>query len=365
MTRSEMTALERIIRQRIAESGGITVAEYFGLCLAHPEHGYYMARAPFGERGDFITAPEASQIFGELLGVWAAAGWQAMGAPDSLRLVELGPGRGTLMADMLRAAKVMPGFAEAADIHLVETSPLLRAEQKERLKDHAVTWHGDFSQVPDGPLIVIANEFFDALPVHHYERTAGGWRERLVVTAPDGALAFSATGAPLETPPEWAKDAPPGAVIELSPERADYACRIATRLVEQGGAMLALDYGHAVPAPGETLQAVMRHKKAGPFHRPGEADLTAHVDFHALAVAMERAGAVCWGPVEQGAFLRAMGLAARYEILRRKATARQRIILRRGVERIAGDGQMGRLFKVLAATSPGLPPPAPFEGEKG
>jgi NADH dehydrogenase [ubiquinone] 1 alpha subcomplex assembly factor 7 len=266
---------------------------------------------------------------------------------------------------MLRAARVMPGFVEAADIHLVEISPLLRAEQKERLKDHAVTWHEDFSQVPDGPLIVIANEFFDALPVHHYERTAGGWRERLVVTAPDGALAVSAAGAPLKAPPEWAQDAAPGAVIELSPERADYARRIATRLVEQGGAMLALDYGHAIPAPGETLQAVMRHKKVSPFHRPGEADLTAHVDFHALAVAMERAGAVCWGPVEQGDFLRAMGLAARYEMLRRKATARQRIILRRGVERIAGDEQMGRLFKVLAAASPGLPAPAPFEGEKG
>ncbi len=362
-----MTPLERIIRERIAETGGITVAEYMALCLGHPEHGYYMSRQPFGREGDFITAPEASQIFGELVGVWVAAGWQAMGAPERIALVELGPGRGTLMRDVLRAARVMPGLADAVRVHLVETSPALRRVQEETLAGCGaeVSWHADLADVPRGPAIVVANEFFDALPVHHYERLADGWRERLVVTDGEDGLRFAATGRAPEHLPEWAEDLPPGSVIELSPERETCMADLAARLAADGGAFLVFDYGHAVPGAGETLQAVARHRKVSVFHRPGEADLTAHVDFHALAVAAERAGMTCWGPVEQGPFLRAMGLAARYEMLRRKATARQRIILKRGVERIAGDAQMGRLFKVLAGVSPGLPAPAPFEPQTG
>ena len=362
-----MTPLERIIRERIAETGGITVAEYMALCLGHPEHGYYMSRQPFGREGDFITAPEASQIFGELVGVWVAAGWQAMGAPERIALVELGPGRGTLMRDVLRAARVMPGLADAVRVHLVETSPALRRVQEETLAGCGaeVSWHADLADVPRGPAIVVANEFFDALPVHHYERLADGWRERLVVTDGEGGLRFAATGGPPERLPEWAEDLPLGSVIELSPERETCMADLAARLAADGGAFLVFDYGHAVPGAGETLQAVARHRKVSVFHRPGEADLTAHVDFHALAVAAERAGMTCWGPVEQGPFLRAMGLAARYEMLRRKATARQRIILKRGVERIAGDAQMGRLFKVLAGVSPGLPAPAPYKPQTG
>ncbi len=362
-----MTPLERIIRERIAETGGITVAEYMVLCLGHPEHGYYMNRQPFGREGDFITAPEASQIFGELVGVWVAAGWQAMGAPERIALVELGPGRGTLMRDVLRAVRVMPGFADAVRVHLVEMSPALRKVQEETLAGCGVevSWHVDLAEVPRGPAIVVANEFFDALPVHHYERLADGWRERLVVTDGEDGLRFAATGGSPERLPEWAEDLAPGSVIELSPEREACMADLAARLAADGGAFLVFDYGHAVPGAGETLQAVARHRKVSVFHRPGEADLTAHVDFHALAVTAERAGMTCWGPVEQGPFLRAMGLAARYEMLRRKATARQKIILKRGVERIAGDAQMGRLFKVLAGVSPGLPAPAPFEPQTG
>ncbi len=358
-----MTPMERIIRERIAETGGITVAEYMELCLGHAEHGYYMSRQPFGRDGDFITAPEASQIFGELVGIWVAAGWRAMGAPERVALVELGPGRGTLMRDILRAARVMPGFADAVRVHLVEMSPTLREVQEETLRGCGaeVSWHADLAEVPRGAAIVVANEFFDALPVHHYERLADGWRERLVVMDGENGFSFAATGAPPERLPEWAEALPPGSFIEVSPEREACMTELAARLAEDGGAFLVFDYGHAVPGAGETLQAVARHRKVPVFHRPGEVDLTAHVDFHALAVAAERAGMTCWGPVEQGAFLRAMGLAARYEMLRRKATARQKIILKRGVERIAGDSQMGRLFKVLAAVSPGLPPPAPFE----
>ncbi len=360
-----MTPLEAIIREEARAKGGLTIARYMELCLAHPRHGYYMSRQPFGRKGDFITAPEASQIFGELLGVWAAAGWRAMGAPAPFRLVELGPGRGVLMKDVLRAARVMPGFTEAARVHLVETSPALRCIQRETLAEAEtdIEWHDDFASVPEGPAIVLANEFFDALPVHHYEHTPDGWRERLVIVNSEGALDFAPLGEPLAKLPEWAEDLPRGAVIELSPERAACAAQITSRLAAQGGAMLVLDYGHAHPGPGETLQAIARHRKVSVFHQPGRADLTAHVDFHALAVAMEKAGMTAWGPVEQGPFLRAMGLDARLEALTRAASARQRIILRRGARRIAGDDQMGRLFKVLAAVPKGAPPPAPFEGD--
>ncbi len=362
-----MTPLEKIIRERIAQTGGITIAEYMELCLGHPEHGYYMSRQPFGREGDFITAPEASQIFGELVGVWVAAGWQAMGAPERIALVELGPGRGTLMRDILRAVRVMPGFMDAVRVHLVEMSPALRRVQEEMLAGCGaeVSWHADLAEVPRGPAIVVANEFFDALPVHHYERLADGWRERLVVTDGEGGFRFAATGRAPDHLPEWAEGLEVGSIIELSPERLDFMKGLATRLVDDGGAFLVFDYGHAMPGEGETLQAVMRHEQVSVFHRPGEADLTAHVDFHALAVAAERVRMTCWGPVEQGPFLRAMGLAARYEMLRRRASARQRIILKRGVERIAGDAQMGRLFKVLAGVSPGLPAPAPFEPSTG
>jgi len=361
-----MTPLEAIIRRRIGEEGGITVAEYMELCLAHPEHGYYMHAQPFGREGDFITAPEASQMFGELLGVWAASGWRAMGAPAEFDLIELGPGRGALMRDMLRAGAVMPGFTEAARVRMVETSPSLREEQRRALAATGaeITWHDDFAAVGQGrPAIVIANEFFDALPVHHYQRTEEGWRRRMVVIGENDELAFAPGGPPADEAgiPQWAAELPPGSIIELSPRRAEYAAHVARRLSGDGGAFLFIDYGHAVPGPGETLQAVSRHRRVSPFHRPGETDITAHVDFHALAVAAERQGMTCWGPVEQGAFLNAMGLAARHEMLRRKATARQKIMLKRGMERIAAPDQMGRLFKVLAGVSPGLPAPAPFE----
>ncbi len=362
-----MTPLERIIRERIAQTGGITVAEYMDLCLGHPELGYYMSRQPLGREGDFITAPEASQIFGELVGVWIAAGWQAIGAPKRIDLIELGPGRGTLMRDILRAVRVMPGFMDAVHVHLVEISPALRKVQEEMLADCGtdVSWHVNLADVPRGPAIVVANEFFDALPVRHYERLADGWRERLVMIDGEGSFCFAAVGNAPEHLPEWAETLEVGSIIELSPERTVFMEGLAARLAEDGGAFLVFDYGHAVPGAGETLQAVARHEKVSVFHRPGEVDLTAHVDFHALAVAAERAGMTCWGPVEQGPFLRAMGLAARHEMLRRKASARQKIILKRGVERIAGDAQMGRLFKVLAGVSPGLPAPAPFEPQTG
>lgn len=358
-----MTPLERIVRERIAATGGLSVAEFMTLCLAHPEHGYYMAHQPFGRDGDFITAPEVSQMFGELVGAWLAAGWRAMGAPDPAHIVELGPGRGVLMHDALRAARVMPGFLDAARVHLVETSPRLRAEQAARLGGHEVRWHEDIATLPDdGPLMVVANEFFDALPVHHYERTPEGWRERLVVVS-DGALAFAAVGDVLDDVPDWAAGAPVGAVIELAPARAAYAAELAGRIATQGGALLIIDYGHAQPGMGETLQAVKGHQRVDVFHQPGMSDLTAHVDFTALAQAIAAVGLEVYGPVRQGDFLNALGLQARLDALLRRADARQKIMLKRGAKRLADPAQMGHLFKVLAAVPKGAVPPAPFTGD--
>ena len=365
MTAAGQTPLEHLIRQRIRRQGGITVADYMSLCLTHPEHGYYTTRQPLGEEGDFITAPEASQMFGELIGVWAMACWQSLGRPPRLHLVELGPGRGLLMHDLLRAARALPDFTQALHAHLVEVSPHLRAEQRQRLASYDVPlrWHDDLpppEALADGPVLVIANEFFDALPVHHYERISEGWRERLVVEDAAGNLAFAATGTPLpsETLPQWARNLPVGSIIEIAPERQQYARRIATLLRHTGGAALVIDYGHATPGPGETLQALHRHRQVSVFHRPGESDLTAHVDFTALAEAM--AGLHVPPPLEQGAFLLGLGLRERLHALLANATEEQAARLVRGAERIAGAQHMGRLFKALCAHTPDMPTPPPF-----
>ena len=253
-----MTALLDALRPILASEGPITVARYMGLCLGHPAHGYYMTRDPFGTEGDFTTAPEISQMFGELIGLWAAEIWRLMGAPDPVRLVELGPGRGTLMADVLRAARVVPRFLDAADIRLVETSPVLKARQETTLSSTGapVAWHAHVSDVPAGPAIVLANEFFDALPVRQYVRTERGWCERLVGLAEDGTLAFGLAGEPDRRLPDTGPD---GAVLEQPEAALDIAAGLAARLAAQGGAALVIDYGHGASAVGDTLQAVKRH----------------------------------------------------------------------------------------------------------
>ncbi len=363
------TPLAARIRQRMRDEGGITVADYMTLCLTDPEWGYYTTRQPLGPEGDFITAPEASQIFGELIGAWIAAGWQAMGAPAPFAVVELGPGRGLLMQDALRAMRAMPGLTGAMEIHLVEASPRLRKEQKQRLKPAGVplAWHDGIDTLPPLPAFIVANEFLDALPVHHYERTGEGWRERRITLDAGGMPCFRADGSllPPEDVPAWARDLPEASIIELSPEREALATALARHVADHGGALLLIDYGHTTPAPGETLQAVHRHRRVSPFFRPGESDLTAHVDFAAIARAIsETEGMAVYGPVPQGAFLQALGLEMRLEALCRRASARQRIILRRGARRIAADEAMGRLFKVLAAVPATAPVPAPFTREQ-
>jgi SAM-dependent MidA family methyltransferase len=354
-----MTPVEAEIERRLAAGEEVTVATAMALANAH----YYATRDPFGAGGDFITAPEISQVFGELVGLWAAEVWRQMGAPPVLRLVELGPGRGTLMADALRAAKVLPAFREALSVELVETSPVLRTRQAATLEDARIAprWHRRLEDVPDGPAIVVANEFFDALPVRQLMAGAGGWHERILEAAADGALRFAAAAQSCEPPPGIPAALPPGSVVEFSPASAEMMAVLAARLAAHGGAALIIDYGHVVSAPGETLQALRRHHYADVLTDLGEADLTAHVDFAALGRAAAAAGAALHGPIAQRDFLLRLGLAAR--VARLAAGAGEGAA---AVERAAGrlidpaPTGMGALFKVLAVTDPRLPPPPGF-----
>jgi NADH dehydrogenase [ubiquinone] 1 alpha subcomplex assembly factor 7 len=360
-----MTPLEREIRGIIRRRGPIPVADYMALALGHPEHGYYRQGDPLGRAGDFITAPEISQVFGELVGLWCATTWRRIGAPDPVRLVELGPGRGTLMADALRAAGMVPGFLAAADIHLVETSPALTACQQDALAGRNVTWHKDFADVPAGPLVLVANEFFDALPVQQWVRTGTGWRRRCVgVDGADGGLRFvlspRAEDGALEIP-KPVRGAPTGAVFEVCAEGLALAGAIGARLAGQGGAALIIDYGPAESAAGCSLQAVRNHAYHPVLSDPGHADLTAHVDFAALAHAARHAGAQSFGPVAQGDFLTGLGIAARMERLAGGAAPDQARAILAGGRRLIDADAMGTLFKVLALAAPALPAPAGFE----
>ena len=357
-----MTPVERRVREHISRSGPISIAQYMAIALGDPEHGYYRMQDPLGAAGDFVTAPEISQVFGELIGLWCAATWQAMGEPDPVRLVELGPGRGTLMADALRAARRVPEFLAAADIHLVETSPALRSRQHEALVEHAPAWHETFDEVPDGPCLVIANEFFDALPVEQFVRTPGGWRRRGVgIDDAADTLCFvlSDNGPPV--PPPFL-DAPLGVPCEVRPDAETLVGEIAGRIALSGGAALIIDYGHAEPAPGDTLQAVREHRFDDVLAQPGQADLTAHVDFAAIAEAVRAVGASAHGPVTQGAFLDRLGLQVRMRTLTDAAPDRAESI-QAGCRRLTDPEQMGELFKVLAMTPLGSAVPAGFETE--
>ncbi|PIW29291.1 MAG: methyltransferase [Rhodospirillales bacterium CG15_BIG_FIL_POST_REV_8_21_14_020_66_15] len=363
-----MTGLRNHLRRRIALEGPLTVARYMEECLGNPRHGYYMTRDPLGRAGDFTTAPEISQMFGELIGLWAAVQWRAMGGPGAVHLVELGPGRGTLMADALRAAGQVPEFRAAAHVHLVETGPVLRERQRETLAtahpDVAPKWWNDLSQVPDGPAIAIANEFFDALPIRQFLRGPDGWRERLVGWDEDaGGLAFVRSGAQPTTPliPPPLDAAPEGGVVEICPAGLRKAHTLAARLAAQGGAALIVDYGHDRSAPGDTLQAVKGHEYAGVLDDPGDVDLTAHVDFQQLANVCIRAGAATFGPVGQGDFLSALGIRERAAALTARAGEDQRADIEAALDRLTGADQMGRLFRVLAVQHPRLPRPSGFE----
>lgn len=348
-----MNPLGRRIRDLIEAGGPITVADYMALALADPTDGYYPTRDPFGMAGDFVTAPEISQMFGELVGVWCLAVHAAMGSPSHFHLVELGPGRGTLMRDLLRAARIRPGFRAAATIRLVETSPTLRAVQARTLAGLAApVWHDGVEDLPPGPAIVIANEFFDALPIRQLQKTADGWRERRIGLDADGRFTFGLGAGAVDHRllPPGADRAPDGAVAEVNLPAEAIVEALSARLAADGGALLAIDYGPTEPGFGDTLQAVRRHAFADVLTDPGEADLTAHVDFPALARAARRGGGRVEGPVTQGEFLLALGLLERAGRLGSGKSEAERETIVAAVERLAGPEEMGRLFKVMAVT---------------
>jgi SAM-dependent MidA family methyltransferase len=330
----------------------MTVSDYMHLCLAHPRHGYYMTRDPLGLRGDFITAPEVSQMFGELIGAWAATVWRQMGSPSNVQLVELGPGRGTLMADALRAAGALPEFRAAASVHLVEISAALRARQEQTLAGAEAQWHETIESVPDGPAIVIANEFVDALRVHQFVKGSDGWHLRVIGLVED-RLGFLVV--PIPMPKDFndeSPDAPNGAILELRDEGSIE--RLSQRLVQQGGAALIIDYGHARLGFGDTLQAVRNHQYADPFAHPGEADLTTQVNLGELVVWARRNGAATHGPLTQGDFLCRLGIEQRAAHLKANATPEQAANIDGALARLTAPDQMGELFKVLAIADPKL-----------
>jgi len=359
-----VTPLEKHLKRRIALEGPMTVAGFMAEALTHPQHGYYVTRDPLGAAGDFITAPEISQVFGELVGLWLAEAWRQSGSPTTANLVELGPGRGTLMADILRVAKMMPGFEQAVSVHLVEASPPLRGKQREALGDRAVTWHDSLETVPDGPTFLIANEFFDALPIHQLMRTEEGWRERVVAVQDDDTLIFglSPGASPLVSlvPPDVRDSAKPGEIFELSPVSIAIMRQICSR-ISTGGAALIIDYGHPESATGDTLQAVSNHEFADILAAPGSADITAHVDFEMLARAAREEAAVAFGPVAQGSLLTRLGIDVRRQQLSKRVAPAQAKAINSAIGRLIGPKEMGTLFKALAVLPAGAQTPPGFE----
>ncbi|HEU0216938.1 MAG TPA: SAM-dependent methyltransferase [Stellaceae bacterium] len=353
---------DRLVRH-IRAQGPMTVAAFMAMALHDPRAGYYVRRQPLGGAGDFTTAPEISQIFGELIGLWCADLWQRMGRPDPVIVAELGPGRGVLMADFLRAASGVAGFRRAMRLHLVEASGVLRAEQGRRLGDASPAWHAEIGDVPEGPFLLIANEFLDALPIRQLVRGQKHWAERLVAVDAEGRLCFATgTESPalsLMVPPDR-RDAAPGALVELCPAAATLATTVAERLSRQPGAALFIDYGYADGRTGSTLAAIGEHQAAGLLEAPGMADLSAHVDFAAFAAAARSGGAAVYGPVSQGDFLTALGGELRLAALLRHAAPGQLAALETGLRRLIDPAEMGTLFKALAMASPGLPAPAGF-----
>lgn len=355
--------LHDLLVRRIALTGPISIAAFMADALGHPQHGYYITRDPLGAKGDFTTAPEISQMFGEMVGVWLADCWINQGRPDPLHLVELGPGRGTLMADALRATARVPGFHAAIRLHLVETSPALRERQASALAGFSPVWHDSLTGVPDGPLLLVANEFFDALPIRQFIRMPAGWAERKLGLDGQGHLAFTfdpAPGGALLTPLHRDPAIPPGAIAETCPAGLAVAAEIGRRLAAAAGAALIIDYGYDGPAIGDTLQALRAHRPVPVLDNPGTADLTAHVDFTALAQAARQAGAWCSASVEQGAFLTALGIGARAAALAAHATPAQQADIQAALTRLTAPTSMGRLFRALAITPPAAPMPAGF-----
>lgn len=330
----------------------MTVRDFMNACLTDPEHGYYRKGARVGAAGDFTTAPEISQIFGELLGLFLAQAWLDQGSPANAVLAELGPGRGTLMDDAARAFE--KATKTRPPVHLVEINETLRIQQREKLAARRPIWHDTPDTLPEAPLFLLANEFFDALPIRQFRRVGALWRERMVTAD------FAFADGP-ETPPPVTHDVPDGEVVETSPDGIAIAASLGARLARHGGAALIVDYGSPVSGWGDTLQAVRGHAKVPVFDRPGETDLTAQVDFPALARAAQESGCAAHGAVAQGDFLRRMGAYARASALI-AANPGKRAAIEKGLARLLAPAEMGSLFRVLALLPKGMAPPIPMDG---
>lgn len=357
-----MTGLADALREEIRRVGPIPLARYMDAALNDPAHGYYRTRDPLGAAGDFVTAPEISQIFGELIGAWLAVAWQDAGGPEDAHLVELGPGRGTLMADALRATAKMANFHTAVQLHLVETNPVLRVAQARALTPYqaqtgAPVWHGKIAELPPGPLFLVANEFFDALPIEQYIYTQGAWHERRVGLDDAGNFVF-ALGPQAYRMSAMTPAGGEGEIREARPAALAMIKQIAERIAMFGGAALIVDYGTTASESGDSFQAMRGHARHDPLSEPGSADLTALVDFAALAEVARKAGAIAHGPVTQGDFLAALGIGPRAEMLA-KASPDQAGKIGLAVKRLIAPTEMGTLFKALALTSPrqSAPPP--------
>ena len=357
-----MTPLESEIRQRIESEGPMSVGDYMALCLTHPTHGYYTTGHPVGGRaspnregGDFITAPEISQMFGEMIAIWCMEVWQALGAPKPFTLAEIGPGRGTLMADLLRVANALPEFAEAADIHLVEISPTLAEQQSLTLSQNTshMKWVRDISALPEQPTIVIANELLDALPLRQWMKIESRWIER-AIGLKDDQLHFVTRPASLELTdlPDGHTACADGTIFETSAPRESLVASIADHLNSRTGAALFIDYGHLKSGFGDTFQAMKDHEFVSTLETPGTADLTSHVDFAPLVQTAEAQGCIAPTPVTQGKFLLSLGLLERAGNLGHGRDQKVQENLQTAVNRLVAPEQMGELFKVMAFGAP-------------
>ncbi|USG62363.1 SAM-dependent methyltransferase [Sneathiella marina] len=354
-----MTPLTKILREKIEKHGALSVHDYMEAALSHPEYGYYTRQNPFGKSGDFVTAPEISQMFGELIGLWCIDTWSKLGEPAQFNLMELGPGNGTLLADALRSGALVPEFIDAAHIHLVETSDRLRIRQKAALSHPSIFWYSDIPDLDNGPTIIIANEFFDALPIHQYEATAGKWYERFIDWK-DDQFAFSVDTVSHKTLPP-PSDADSNLILEICPQGIKCLNSISQSLQKFGGAALIIDYGSANAIYGDSFQAVRDHTIQNPLVDPGMSDLTAHVKFPQLISEARKYPVDIHGPTSQGRFLERLGIEARAALLKRSATEEQRKTITSSLRRLTSAAEMGTLFKVLAISSGLTAPPEGFD----
>ncbi len=350
-----MSTLKSRLQAMIRASGPLSVAAYMDLCLHDRQHGYYATRPGLGE--DFITAPEISQIFGELVGLWLAYEWRVLGEPDKVTLVEIGPGRGTLMADALRAAEAMPAFKRAAQLHFVDPSPVLRAHLKDRFADDAPTFLDTFEEIPgDAPVLLVANEWLDCLPVQQYLKVGEAWHERVVGLDDVGELAFGLNADAL--PPEIAPDASLEA-LELQPGLKTLADELSTLFSKTPGRALFIDYGPANSTPSDTLRSYSKGEQIDPLFAPGESDLTCDVDFARLSRLARAANIAVKGPVSQSAFLLCLGAEARLNLLA-KEHPQDADSLYQSVIKLTDPAEMGTRFQAICLSSENLPAPAAF-----